>query len=174
MIVNIVVTGNLHLSPLSMLELSLIQGAQYNPESFHGVIIPVSDKVRCLCFESGKVVCVGGKSLAEVKTAFQKLEEILTEEGHFCLIGDFQIQNVVASYSLGHCVELGKLKNNSINAKYEPELFPGLRYRMQYPQASIVVFSTGKYNITGLKSVDAAEISSQNFREVINRLYCHI
>ncbi len=113
---------------------------------------------------------MGGKSLEEVKAAFECLEEILTEEGHFCLIGDFKIRNVVASFYLGHKIDLGKLKESSSNAKYEPELFPGLRYKLSHPIASVVAFSSGKYNITGLKTIAGADIASIVFQEVIQEL----
>jgi len=171
MIVNIVVTANLHLSPLRMIELSLIRGAQYNPTKFHGVIIPLERKVRCLCFESGKIVCVGGKSIEEVRKAFQQLEEILTEEGHFGLIGDFKIQNIVASFNYGQPIDLGKLKRSYSNkAKYEPEFFPGLRYKLATPSCSVVAFTSGKYYITGLKSVGDADLASLTFEEVLDNL----
>ena len=170
MIVNIVVTANLHLSPLSMIELSLIQGAQYNPLKFHGVIIPLEKKVRCLCFESGKIVCVGGKSMEEVRKAFEQLEELLTEEGHFGLIGDFKIQNVVASYNWGQPIDLGMLKNMSIGVKYEPEFFPGLCYRLRIPPCTVVAFTSGKYNITGLKTVGDAALASLAFEEILYEL----
>ncbi len=37
-------------------------------------------------------------------------------------------------------------------ATYEPELFPGLSYRMTSPRAVMLIFASGKAVITGAKS----------------------
>jgi len=38
------------------------------------------------------------------------------------------------------------------NVMYEPEVFPGLIYRMQDPKTVFLIFSTGKVVCTGAKS----------------------
>lgn len=45
-----------------------ILGAVYDPETFPGLILKGSESCNFLIFNSGKIVCTGGKSLKEVST----------------------------------------------------------------------------------------------------------
>lgn len=52
-------------------------------------------------------------------------------------------------------VPVGSPTHRSRPAQYEPELFPGLIYRMQDPRVVILVFVSGKLVITGAKARSA-------------------
>ncbi|HYM39216.1 MAG TPA: TATA-box-binding protein [Thermoplasmata archaeon] len=66
----------------------------------------------------------------------------------------FQIENVVASTSLGEALDLPAIARALGEAKYEPEHFPGLIYRLRDPKATILLFRTGKVICTGAKSLE--------------------
>jgi transcription initiation factor TFIID TATA-box-binding protein len=51
--------------------------------------------------------------------------------------------NIVASASLGGNVDLEKAVVRLGKAMYEPELFPGLIYRMDEPNLVILIFASG-------------------------------
>jgi transcription initiation factor TFIID TATA-box-binding protein len=62
------------------------------------------------------------------------------------------IQNIVASASLGHKVDLNVIANSYPEAEYRPDLFPGLVFRLKRPKTATLIFSTGKMICTGAKS----------------------
>ena len=43
-------------------------------------------------------------------------------------------------------------KMHSKNSFYEPEIFPGLKYKMSNPKVTLVIFKSGKIIVTGGKS----------------------
>src|SRR2546422_883164 len=56
----------------------------------------------------------------------------------------FRIENVVASTSLGHELDLKAIALALGGSEYEPEQFPGLIYRIQEPKTAILLFRSGK------------------------------
>ena len=59
------------------------------------------------------------------------------------------IHNIVASGDLHTPIDLNMVAVVMDNAMYEPEVFPGLIYRMQDPKTVFLIFSTGRIVCTG-------------------------
>ena len=67
----------------------------------------------------------------------------------------FKIQNIVASCDVGFSIKLESLKEKSeklTRCHYEPELFPGLIYKMESPKVVLLIFTSGKIVLAGAKS----------------------
>ena len=67
----------------------------------------------------------------------------------------FQIQNIVASCDVGFSIKLESLKETHEKfhrCHYEPELFPGLIYKMEKPKVVLLIFTSGKIVLAGAKS----------------------
>ena len=65
---------------------------------------------------------------------------------------DFKVQNVAGTADVGFPIRLeGLVYAYSNYASYEPELFPGLIFRMVSPNVVFLVFVSGKVVITGAK-----------------------
>ena len=63
---------------------------------------------------------------------------------------DFKIQNIVGSIDVGFCLRLECFHVcHSQLCSYEPELFPGLIYRLHEPKVVLLIFVSGKVVITG-------------------------
>ena len=62
------------------------------------------------------------------------------------------IQNIVASGSVGMDLNLNTLAMKLENTEYEPEQFPGLVYKLEEAKATFLLFSNGKIVCTGTKS----------------------
>ena len=62
------------------------------------------------------------------------------------------IQNIVASGSIGMDLNLNVLAMKLENTEYEPEQFPGLVYKLAAAKATFLLFSNGKVVCTGTKS----------------------
>ena len=62
-------------------------------------------------------------------------------------LDEFKIQNIVASCDVGFSIKLENLveKHGKTSGKchYEPELFPGLIYRIENPKVVLLIFTNG-------------------------------
>jgi transcription initiation factor TFIID TATA-box-binding protein len=132
-----------------------LEGAEYEPEQFPGLIYRLKvPKTAILLFRSGKVVCTGAKSMAEVEESVQKVAKEIRKTGqHIISKPKIDIQNIVASSDLG-----GEINLNAIavtlgleRVEYEPEQFPGLVCRMEEPRVVILLFGSGKLVCTGAR-----------------------
>ncbi len=55
-----------------------LENTEYEPEQFPGLVFRMSDpKVTFLLFGSGKIICTGGRSIADVKRAVEKIDKEL-------------------------------------------------------------------------------------------------
>ncbi|PHT60381.1 TATA-box-binding protein [Capsicum baccatum] len=131
------------------------RNAEYNPKRFPAVIMRVKEpKTTALIFATGKVVVTGAKNEGDAKYAARKYARIVQKIG--CHLGvkfkDFKIQNIVASCDVGFPIRLeGLALAHGAFSSYEPEIFPGLIYRMKQPKIVMLVFTSGKIVITGAK-----------------------
>lgn len=66
------------------------------------------------------------------------------------------VQNVVASASLDHTVDLEAITRLFPTAEYRPEQFPGLVFRIKKPKTATLIFHSGKMVCTGAKSESQA------------------
>lgn len=126
---------------------------KYNPARFPGASIKfTSPKATILAFKSGKVVCNGVTNIEDAKTT---LEKFLTVCGlQPSLSNKVTVYNYVASGSMPHRINLNKVYDkHRRECFYECELFPGLYYKMQKYNLTVIIFSTGKYYMTGSKCV---------------------
>ncbi|KAK4454102.1 transcription factor TFIID-domain-containing protein [Podospora aff. communis PSN243] len=130
----------------------LIAG-QYNPKRFAAVIMRIREpKTTALIFASGKMVVTGAKSEDDSKLASRKYARIIQKLGFNAKFTDFKIQNIVGSCDIKFPIRLEGLASKHHNfSSYEPELFPGLIYRMIKPKIVLLIFVSGKIVLTGAK-----------------------
>ncbi len=153
-VVNIVVSSSLeHDIPLEKMAATL-SNTEYNPEQFPGLVIRIKDpKTSALIFSSGNIVCTGARSLEKVDESIKKIIESLEKIGIKIKIKPkINVQNIVASGSIGMDLNLNTLAMKLDNTEYEPEQFPGLVYKLMEAKATFLLFSNGKIVCTGTKS----------------------
>jgi len=63
-----------------------------------------------------------------------------------------KIENVVASASLEHKVDIKAIAKAFPLAEYKPTVFPGLVFRLKKPKTTTLIFASGKMVCTGGKS----------------------
>uniref|UniRef100_A0A7C4FG33 TATA-box-binding protein n=1 Tax=Thermofilum pendens TaxID=2269 RepID=A0A7C4FG33_THEPE len=133
---------------------------------FPGLVLRlVRPKTATLIFSSGKMVCTGAKSEAEVHKAVRSIIKLLKQHGIDIRNEPIiEIQNIVASANLRAGVDLEKAAFLLENAMYEPEQFPGLIYRMKEPKVVLLIFSSGKVVCTGAKR-------EEEVREAVMKVY---
>lgn len=150
---NIVSTVNLGCK-LDLKKIALhARNAEYNPKRFAAVIMRIREpRTTALIFSSGKMVCTGAKSEEDSRLAARKYARIIQKLGFPAKFLDFKIQNMVGSCDVKFPIRLeGLVLTHGQFSSYEPELFPGLIYRMVKPRIVLLIFVSGKVVLTGAK-----------------------
>jgi len=152
---NIVATVNLDCR-LDLKTIALhARNAEYNPKRFAAVIMRIRDpKTTALIFASGKMVVTGAKSEDDSRLASRKYARIVQKLGFDAKFSEFKIQNIVGSCDVKFPIRLeGLAYSHGQFSSYEPELFPGLIYRMIKPKVVLLIFVSGKIVLTGAKVI---------------------
>ena len=147
---------------------------------FPGVVYRVTEpKLAILMFRSGRAVCTGGKNEDNIHTGIERMINDLRAAGIETWNLDqveIEVQNMVAPYALHYPEDYTgndkftgepqagvprKLNLNNLTfhlpfdkVEYEPEQFPGLIYRLDYPKVVCLIFGSGKMVITGARHKD--------------------
>ncbi|MEM4248330.1 MAG: TATA-box-binding protein [Candidatus Nanoarchaeia archaeon] len=171
-VVNIVVSTSLeHDIPLEKMAATL-SNTEYNPEQFPGLVIRIKEpKTSALIFSSGKVVCTGARSMDKVEESIKKIIKSLEKiKVKITVKPVINIQNIVASGSVGMDLNLNTLAMKLPNTEYEPEQFPGLVYKLKEAKATFLLFSNGKIVCTGTKSEKEAHAALDKLIETLKKV----
>ena len=129
------------------------EDAEYNPERFPGLVMRIKDpKATFLIFSTGKMVITGLRRAEEASPGVKKIIKSIKKAGINVSNPEITVQNIVASGDLHTFIDLNMAAIVMENAMYEPEVFPGLIYRMKDPKTVFLIFSTGKVVCTGAKN----------------------
>ena len=110
-------------------------------------------KTSALIFSSGKIVSTGARSMAKVKESIKAIIKNLAKiKIKITTFPKVNVQNMVASGSIGIDLNLNSLAMELENTEYEPEQFPGLVYKLPGTRATFLLFSNGKIVCTGTRS----------------------
>ncbi len=156
-IINIVCSGTLSQSvDLEILTQSPDIEVIYNPKKYHGAYLVIENR-KITIYKSGKYIITGLKKIEDVLRFYELIRIALAGVVDVNRISTPIIQNIVITESLNSPVNLLSVihKNPELIYEYEPEQFPGLI--MKQPGGTILLFSTGKMVLTGLKSVENGE-----------------
>lgn len=83
-------------------------------------------------------------------------------------MGIVNIENVVATSSMETKLDLKTISKILDGSEYDPEIFPGLVYRMTSPKTSILLFGSGKVVCTGGKTVEDAVAGINKVKDRLN------
>jgi len=148
-----------------------LDGARYDPESFPGIIYKSEDpRASFLIFASGKMNCVGARSISDAKQAIGKLTRKL-REAHIKVKTEpkVKVQNIVASVDFGRKFDIEHIARSFENTEYEPEVFPGLVFRLDDPKAVLLLFASGKGVCAGVKSTKDVKRAVQKINKILHR-----
>lgn len=129
------------------------KNAEYNPKRFAAVIMRIRNpKTTALIFGSGKMVCTGAKDEDSSMTAARKYAKTIKKLEFNVKFKGFMIQNIVGSCGVNFAINLeALLGTHGKFCTYDPEIFPGLIYRMEQPKIVLLIFCSGKVVLTGAK-----------------------
>ncbi len=129
----------------------------YNPKKYHGAYLVIETR-KIIIYKSGKYIITGLKQIEDVDRFYTLTKSALDGFLNISLFQPPVIQNIVMIETLDFSVNLLSLINHNPNLEYEyePEQFPGLICKR--PEGTILLFSSGKMVLTGLKSIESREI----------------
>jgi len=137
--------------------LTVLEHSEYEPEQFPGLVYRLDDpKVATLIFRSGKIICVGARSIKLAKIAMRKTVENIRRTGVKVNPDNIKVkvENIVVAVNLERELNLDRLAFQLEDSEYEPEQFPGLVYRINDPKVAFLLFSSGRVVCAGAKSLE--------------------
>lgn len=109
------------------------------------------------------MIVTGAKNAEDSVNASKKYVQIVMKVGFPARFSDYKLQNITATCDVGFPIRLeGLIYAHAAYATYEPELFPGLIYRMLVPKIVLLIFVSGKIVLTGAKNTDDLGTAVEN------------
>jgi len=146
-----------------------LDGAVYDPEIFPGLVYKSEHpRASFLIFGSGKMNCVGAQSIRDAKQAIRKLTRKLRKARMKVKTEPkVKVQNIVASVDFGRKFDLEHIARSFENTEYEPEVFPGLVFRLDDPKVVVLLFVSGKGVCAGAKSIKDVKKATQKINKIL-------
>lgn len=112
-------------------------------------------------WSSGKITCTGANSEDQARVSARKFSRILQkldDKYKDIRIKNWRIVNVLGTCTLPFAIKITPFSQAFREASYEPELHPGVTYKIKYPKATLKIFSTGSITVTApsVANVEAA------------------
>lgn len=144
---------------------------EYNPERFPGLVMRIEKpRATILIFSTGKMVVTGLRKATEAPRVVEKVVKNIKKAGIKVTNPVITIQNIVASGDLHTNIDLNMAAIVMEYAMYEPEVFPGLIYRMQDPKTVFLIFSTGRIVCTGAKKKEIVREAVKKLNKEVREL----
>ncbi|KAK8375534.1 hypothetical protein O3P69_008391 [Scylla paramamosain] len=100
-------------------------------------------------WSSGKITCTGSTSECQARLAGRRIARCVQKMGYNVKFRNFRIVNVLGTCSLPFAIKITPFSQKHRDAaSYEPELHPGVTYRIEHPKATLKIFSTGSITVT--------------------------
>jgi len=151
----------------------LTAGPRTNRYTTYSRAIAPNCTAAAFIFRSGKVVCTGANSVADVTTALDHVFAELRELGvQVDDSPDVEIQNILSSADFGHPLNLQAIAIGLglEHIENEPEQIPGLVYHLDAPSVVALLFGSGKLLITGGEQIDDAQQALNGIQDRLTEL----
>ena len=84
----------------------------------------------------------------------------------------YKVVNIVATVvtEIDDKIDLNQIIQKVSNVEYHPDRFPGLIMRIENPHATLLIFTSGRMVITGLKKTTDADLAAQQVVEKMQNI----
>jgi transcription initiation factor TFIID TATA-box-binding protein len=142
--------------------------ADFPPNKFPGLVFRLKrPKTTTLIFRTGKMVCTGARSERDARSAVGRVVRDLRRKGFKIRSPKIDVVNIVGTADFGGEVDLESMVDILDDIMYEPEMFPGLIYRMKYPKVVVLLFRSGKIVLTGADREDQVHEAVEKMRGIL-------
>ncbi len=173
---NIVVKSSLH----KIIDLNLIfkkiENSNYNSKNFPGLFMRfLKPKCVVIIFKNGNIILTGLIHFEHINIVVERLISMLNKEHTFDINIDInsiktEVVNIVITANYFRNIDLNLASLKLENAMYEPEIFPGIIYKIYKPFTSVfLIFSTGKVVLTGINKKELIETALVNLGKMIKK-----
>lgn len=105
-------------------------------------------------WSSGRITCTGATSEEQAKIAARRYARCLQKLGFGVRFHNFRVVNVLGTCSMPFAIKITAFSQKHKEADYEPELHPGVTYKIRNPKATLKIFSTGSVTVTARSVCD--------------------
>ena len=149
--------------------MKVFRNVKYDPERFPGLLFRLNrPKTSTLIFTTGKMVCTGARSVKEAFSAVRNVVRSLRKQGFIISRSpEIDVVNIVGTADVGGEVDLESMADILDDIMYEPEMFPGVIYRMKYPKVVILLFRSGKIVLTGANREEQVHEAAEKMRSIL-------
>lgn len=188
-LVNVVRTVHMRINVNIYRVMTHFQAFQLEPKKFASVSLRIKP-VTMILFPSGKLVITGARNelqglryghyfmqiISKIPTVVHRHDEKTGEQWtELAYIGNApaceksEVQNMVASIPLDiPAIDLKALKEFlKEEGTWQPDLFPGLRYRMKEPKCTVLVFDSAKNVMMGLTTREDSQIAAEKVYNLV-------
>lgn len=99
-------------------------------------------------WSSGKITCTGAVSEEAAKIAARRFARVLQKLGYKVKFSNFRVVNVLGTCGFPFSINIVDFSRARKEASYEPEIHPGVTYKITEPKATLKIFSTGSITVT--------------------------
>ena len=149
-----------------------VRNAEYTPRKVNACVVRLRQP-RCtlMIYAPGKVMVTGARSVEDAVLAVRKAAKLLLLAGYKeTKVSDFKVENIVGSTDVRFPGRLESLASEwKTYTSYEPEIFPGLVFRMHEPKTSVLVFVSGKVVFTGARTLDEMKLAFDRLYPVLHK-----
>jgi transcription initiation factor TFIID TATA-box-binding protein len=142
-----------------------VRNSEYNPRRFQAVILRIQEpRATALVFKTGKINVIGCRREEDAERAARKFGRIVLLAGYQMKMKSFVISNLVATISCNFPVDLAMITNHPGHrqlAKYQPEVFAGVIYKIPDPRVTLLIFASGKIVMTGAKNREMLQSAAE-------------
>lgn len=141
----------------------------YNPAGFAAVQIRLlRPAATALVFASGRLVTTGACSESAALTSIYIFYRMIRNLHPDLVIHQIDVQNIVAAACFGKCVQLDLVaKAFSLDAIFDPSLFPGLRLQLKTPAVKVLIFAAGSVVLTGARNREDLALAWATTRAIV-------
>ncbi|XKL66342.1 hypothetical protein PGB90_009762 [Kerria lacca] len=105
-------------------------------------------QITASVWSSGKITCTGATSEDEAKSGARRIARVIQKLGFNAKFRKMRIVNVLGSCSMPFEIKINAFSQRFREAEYEPELHPGVTYKVKNLKATLKIFSTGSITVT--------------------------
>ncbi|KAK9871953.1 hypothetical protein WA026_015201 [Henosepilachna vigintioctopunctata] len=105
-------------------------------------------------WSSGKITCTGATSEGQARIAARRFARCLQKLGFKTKFNNYRVVNVLGTCSMPFAIKINSFSERHKEADYEPELHPGVTYKIKNPKATLKIFSTGSVTVTAPSVAD--------------------
>ncbi|KAK7571106.1 hypothetical protein V9T40_014710 [Parthenolecanium corni] len=105
-------------------------------------------QITASVWSSGKITCTGATSEEEARAGARRIARVIQKLGFDAKFRKMRIVNVLGVCWMPFEIKINAFSQRFREADYEPELHPGVTYKVAALKATLKIFSTGSITVT--------------------------